>query len=103
MYKPYERKLSTTEVSEGFIMISKDRVRYFPPTGTQFTLIVNGKEYQTAISEIPCTCRGPDKPHVHWHLDASGFRNLFPDNRPAIKITKTEEKAYHLEIAGLAN
>lgn len=95
----YTRKLSTTEVKEGYILILKDKLRLFPEPGGSFTLRVKEQEFTTQIIETPCTCRGQDKPHVHWHLDASGFMNLLPGDRPKVTVSKTEGGVYKLEIA----
>jgi hypothetical protein len=98
MPKPYTRKLSTTEVKEGFILIQKDKLKLFPEPGQAFNLRFQGKEYYTRILPVKCTCQGPDKPHCHWHLDASGFTHLLRGERPSVKIAMAEDKVYEMEI-----
>ncbi|MBN2380091.1 hypothetical protein JXM67_09855 [candidate division WOR-3 bacterium] len=98
MPKPYTRRLSTTEVKEGFILIQKDKLKLFPEPGQAFNLRFKDKDYYTRILPVRCTCQGPDKPHCHWRLDASGFIHLLTDKRPSIKITKAEDTLYELEL-----
>jgi hypothetical protein len=93
----YARRLSATEVKQGFIMILKSKVKLFPPSGSDFSLKVGHEEFVTRINKIPCTCQGPDKPHVHWHLDASQFMHLLPQDKPGIIISRIDS-GYELEI-----
>ena len=95
----YARRLSTTEVKEGFILILKDKVKLFPESGRNFTLRIGSKEFTTQLKEIPCTCQGPDEPHVHWHLDASGFVHLLTGSRPNVSISKIDERVYELQVS----
>jgi hypothetical protein len=98
MTKPYTRKLSTTEVKEACILILKNKVKYFPEPGKRFTMRIGGKEFTTQVVQTSCTCQGPEYPHFHWHLDASGFIGLLKGSRPEVSICKVEEGIYELEV-----
>ncbi len=93
----YRRKLSTTEVKEGFILILKDKVKLFPDAGKSFTLRFKGKEFKTKVGAIDCTCQGPEYPHQHWHIDANGFTGLLRLPRPEVTIKKVAEGLYEME------
>lgn len=98
MLKPlYRRRLSATEVREGFILILKDKVKLFPDVGKPFSLRFKGKEYKTRVEAIDCTCQGPDEPHVHWHLDAQVPIKLMKTPRPEITVRKLTDGVYELE------
>lgn len=92
----YSRRLSTTEIKEGFILILKGKVKFFPEVGKTFRLRFGGKEYKTSVKAIDCTCQGPDKPHVHWHLDAQTFARLLRGSRPQVTISRLNEETYEL-------
>ncbi len=93
----YRRKLSTTEVTEGYILILKDKVKLFPEVGKYFTLRFKGREFKTRVAAIDCTCQGPEEPHVHWHLDAQGFMNQLTPPRPQVTLTKIADELYEME------
>jgi hypothetical protein len=98
MLKPlYRRRLSTTEVEEGFILILKDKVKLFPDVGKPFNLRFKGKDFRTRVKAIDCTCQGPDEPHVHWRLDAKEFTGLLKTPRPEVTIKKLADDEYEME------
>jgi len=95
----YTRRLSVTEIKAGFIMILKGSLKLFPPPGEKFTLHVKRKEFQVRIHKVSCKCRGPDKPHFHWYLDASEFINLIPSKaKTEVTLFKVKEGVYQLEV-----
>ena len=95
----YTRRLSSTELKTGFIMILKDSLKLFPKVGEKFRLRVKGKEFEASVTKIPCKCRGPDKPHFHWYLDASEFIDLLPPKiKTEVTLFKVKEGVYQLEI-----
>lgn len=64
----YTRRLSLDEARESYILISKDALSLFPPPGETFKATLNGEDVELKVEAVPCTCRGPDKPHDHHHL-----------------------------------
>lgn len=92
----YTRRLSTTEVKEGFILILKDKVKFFPDSGKPFLLRFGNKEYKTEVTAIDCTCQGPDKPHQHWHMDAQSFIHLLGASKPRVVISRSDKGSYEL-------
>jgi len=98
MSKPYTRKLSATEIEEGFILIQKDKLKLFPEPGQAFNLSFKGKVYYTRILPVRCTCQGPEKPHCHWHMDASGFIHRLSGEELRVTITKLEDNSYRMVL-----
>ncbi|MFH1835584.1 MAG: hypothetical protein ABH851_05300 [Methanobacteriota archaeon] len=82
----YARKISKTEAECGFILIEKESRNLFPSSGERFNLIYHGNHLPVVVNEIVCECRGPGKPHEHFHLHVPVELNE-GDN---IKIVKTE-------------
>jgi len=68
MAKPYRRKVSTEEAREGYLLVTKDRLSFFPPPGTHFRLRVKERSRDVRVESYHCACRGPDKLHEHWFL-----------------------------------
>ncbi len=65
----YERKISSDEAREGYVLVEKARLSFFPPAGERFEL--DGRP--AVVESYPCTCRGPDKPHEHWFIRLAGL------------------------------
>ncbi len=66
----YTRKVSPEEAREGYLLVEKARLSFFPPEGEEFAL--DGRPAR--VESYPCTCRGPEKPHRHRLLRLEGLR-----------------------------
>ncbi|MEM4266715.1 MAG: hypothetical protein QW404_01515 [Candidatus Nanoarchaeia archaeon] len=64
----YRRKISREEAEEGYILITKDALKMFPPIDRKFYLVENKKETPVKVRAISCICMGPEEPHQHYHL-----------------------------------
>ena len=85
----YRRKLSPDEIRSGYILITKSALRMFPNVGEPFKLYVKSKKFDVSIHGVRCTCMGPDKPHEHYRIDASKFKDRLPSKmRTEIAIEK---------------
>jgi hypothetical protein len=73
MAETYERKISSEEAREGYVMVLKDRLNFFPAVGENFELVVAGKTRKVAIEAEYCECRGPEKPHEHYRIRMAGL------------------------------
>lgn len=89
----YEKKISAEEAKCAFILLHKDKRALFPDSGKRFNLTFRGNTVPVVIEEIPCTCVGPEKPHVHYHL----HHPVALKKGDTVKITKTDGD-YELEI-----
>ncbi len=65
----YERKLSSEEAGEGYIMVLKDRLAFFPAIGETFQL----GGVSAKVEARHCECRGPEKPHEHYFIRRAGL------------------------------
>jgi hypothetical protein len=70
----YSQKITSEEEQKRFVLVLKDRLSFFPPEGKAFRLIHNGQPKKAKVESYPCTCRGPDEPHSHYFVRASGLK-----------------------------
>ena len=70
----YTRKVSGEEAREGYLMVLKDRLGFFPPQGERFALEIDGESREAAVDSYHCECRGPEKPHEHYFIRLPGLR-----------------------------
>ena len=54
-------------------MVLKNRLDCFPPVGRTFRISDGGAARPATVEAIPCTCRGPDKPHEHYRIRWPGL------------------------------
>jgi len=64
----YRRKISREEAEEGYIFITKEALKIFPPIDRKFYLVENKKETAAKVRAVSCICMGPEQPHQHYHL-----------------------------------
>lgn len=84
----YERKVSSEEAREGYILVLKDRLTFFPPPGEPFEVRDGGIARRVSIEAVDCECRGPEKPHQHFRLPWPG---LAPGGR--VRLTRRPGEA----------
>lgn len=93
----FKRKLSAEEAGENYIMIQKKELDFFPKVGKPFKLKVGKKEFETFIQAVECWCQGPNKPHSHYRIDATPFRDLVALHwGTKVTIEKKEDNKYQL-------
>ena len=78
----YSRRISSEEAREGYILVLKDRLPFFPPLGQSFSVRKDGGGGKAKVESYPCTCRGPDLPHEHYFIR---WRGLRPNDKVEIK------------------
>ncbi len=96
--KLYTRRLSLDESREGYILVSKDALAMFPAAGKRFNAKVNGIDAEMQLDAVPCTCRGPDKPHEHYHLSFASVEPGIKARRGMVASIRKEEKGYNIRI-----
>ncbi len=71
--KTYQRKISAVEAREQYLFVTKNRLDFFPPAPTPFSLRVGKDKLTVRIESYPCTCRGPELPHQHYFVRCKGL------------------------------
>ena len=95
--KPYRRRLSSEERREGFILVEKRWLSLFPPRGDRFKVRIGQESLDTALKAIPCTCRGPDKPHEHYHIPLTKLDKI--PKGSSVTLTRLGTREYRLALA----
>lgn len=55
-------------------MISADRLSMFPEVGQSFPILFGSKNHTVEVESEPCTGRGEDEPHQHYHIHWPGLK-----------------------------
>ncbi|MGE5404592.1 MAG: hypothetical protein ACM3PP_06600 [Candidatus Saccharibacteria bacterium] len=82
----YKRKVSREESSDSKLMVLKNELKKFPPIGTFFNAMLDGKPVTAKIEAVFCQCRGPEKPHDHYWVHFKEKVFLVAGNEVEMKI-----------------
>lgn len=96
--KVYTRRLSLDESKERYVLIPKDALSMFPAPGRPFPAKINGKEGELFVEAVPCTCRGLNKPHDHYHLSFAHAELGTNVRRGSVATVRKEGENYKIEI-----
>ncbi len=91
----YSRKISSEEAREGYILVLKDKLSFFPSLGRSFDLVRDDLPKKASVESYRCTCRGPDIPHQHYFIQWSGLR---ANDRVEIRQDPENPSRYTLQI-----
>lgn len=83
----YRRRVSVEEAREGYLLVEKRALAFFPPVGERFEL--DGRD--VAVRAVPCECRGPDRPHEHYRIEG-----LRLERGREVAVTQTSQSAYSI-------
>lgn len=92
MTTTYQRRVSREEAETGRFMVLKSALRFFPEVGEEFELSDGATTRTLTVQAVPCTCRGPQKPHDHYWV---AWPNLKKGD--AIEVTSVGEAAYTIK------
>ena len=70
------RTVSRKTAGDGKLEITKVAAGRLESLGTQFPLVVDDRDGDGRLGSMPCTCRGGDKPHVHYFVESELLRSL---------------------------
>lgn len=90
MKNTYERKISSEEAAEGYLLVLKNRLPFFPRIGLPFLVIEGTKKKKTVLESYHCECQGPEEPHDHyfvrWSTLAKGDRVVVSKTKNAYSV-----------------
>jgi hypothetical protein len=72
------RTVSRKTPGDGRLEITKETARRLEGLAESIDVDLAGEALSAALGTLPCTCRGAEKPHVHYFLQSDGFRRLTP-------------------------
>ncbi len=73
MDNTYERKISSEEAKQGYFLVLKNKLLFFPSIGTPFSVKVGVREKKAVVESYHCDCRGPEEPHEHYFVRWPGL------------------------------
>ena len=71
-----QRTVSRKTPGDGKLEITKVAAASLESLGASFPVLVDGQRGDARLGTMPCTCRGGDKPHVHYFVESDLFRSL---------------------------
>jgi len=74
------RTVSRKTPADGKLEITKVAAGRLESLGARFPLVVDDRTGTAALGTMPCTCRGHDKPHVHYFVESELLRSLTAGN-----------------------
>lgn len=93
--KTYERKISSEEAREGYFLVLKNKLNFFPAIGSPFSVKVGEKKKKAIVESYHCECQGPEEPHEHYFVKWSG---LAKGDRLEVKKISEQENLYSIRI-----
>jgi len=93
--RTYLRKISSEEAREGYVMILKSKLAFFPPVGKAFNLIQDNVRSRARVESYRCSCRGPELPHEHYFIRWKGLKTR---DRIEIREDLSEQGRYIIKI-----
>jgi len=91
----YNRTISAEESKEGYFMILKDRLSFFPMIGRAFELQSGSAAREARVESYHCECRGPDKPHDHYFVR---WNDLKKGDQIVVRRDMKKPARYQLQI-----
>jgi hypothetical protein len=73
-----QRTVSRKTPGDGKLEITKVAARKLESLGASFALRVDDRDGEGRLGSMPCTCRGEEKPHVHYFVESELLRALTP-------------------------
>lgn len=70
--------MSRKTPGDGKLEIAAATAAGLEPLGSRFPVVVGARAGDARLGTMPCTCRGADRPHVHYFVESDLFRTLSP-------------------------
>jgi len=91
----YSRRISAEEAREGYVLVLKNKLSFFPSLGTGFELVKPDLRRKVRVEFYRCTCRGRDLPHEHYFIR---WRGLRAKDRVEIRKDARKQAKYLIRI-----
>ena len=70
----YSKKVTSEEAREGYLLVLRNQLSFFPGAGRPFRLVRDGRSTRVKAESYHCTCRGPEEPHRHFFIRSKGLK-----------------------------
>ena len=91
------RTVSRKTPGDGKLEITKVAAERLESLGNRFAVRVSDRDGEGTLGTMPCTCRGEEKPHVHYFVESDLFRSLVPGTSVDLLV---DDAGKRLLIAG---
>lgn len=95
MKNTYERTISSEEAKQGYFLVLKNKLTFFPPIGSPFSVKVGAKKKKAVVQSYHCECQGPDEPHEHYFVQWPG---LAKGDHLVVRKVSTKKPLYSLQV-----
>ena len=90
--------MSRKTPGDGKLEITKDAARRLEPLGTRFALVVDQQDGEASLGTMPCTCRGGDKPHVHYFVESDLLRALAAGSAVDVSVDDAGTRLFIMSV-----
>jgi hypothetical protein len=80
------RTVSRKTPADGKLEITEQAARRIERLGEPFVIDVSGVTAPGKLDTFACTCRGAEKPHVHYFLQAERLKALSPGSGVDVEL-----------------
>lgn len=91
----YERKISSEEAKQGYFLVLKNKLSFFPHAGSPFSVKVGDKKKKAVVESYHCECQGPEEPHEHYVVKWQG---LAKGDHLVVRKLSEKERLYSIRI-----
>ena|SRR5258708_39312358 len=71
---------------DGRLEVTKRAAAKLEKLGASFNLEMAGHRSQARLATMTCTCRGEDKPHVHYFIESASLKQLAPGSHVDLEL-----------------
>ena len=71
-----QRTVSRKTPGDGKLEVTREAATRLESLGPRFPVVVDDRQAEARLGSMPCTCRGDEKPHVHFFVESELLRSL---------------------------
>jgi hypothetical protein len=83
------RTVSRKTPTDGRLEITRVGAARLGGIGDGFELFVGDESAPARLGTMECTCRGPERPHVHYFLESPALKRLEPGTNVDLELEPT--------------
>lgn len=83
------RPVSRKTPRDGRLEITKIGAVRLGGIGDGFEIVIGDERAPARVATMECTCRGPERPHVHYFLESDALKQLQPGREVELDLEDT--------------
>lgn len=84
------RTVSRKTPGDGRLEITKRAAARVERLGTGLEVALEAERGAAKVGTMSCTCRGADRPHVHYFLESPLLKRLVPNSDVALEVDEAQ-------------